>query len=203
MLASVRIKDFALIADLTMEFGENLNALTGETGAGKSIIVEAIGLLVGERAATASIRGGAGSAYVEGMFEFADAAGLGEALAELGIESEDGALIVSREITPSRSIARLNGRAVPLRALQQVTAALVDIQGQSEQLSLFQPARQLFFLDAFAGIIASWSARSRRCAGRRGIGPARSTYCSTRWRRSRRRGWNRARRMRCGRNGVS
>jgi DNA repair protein RecN (Recombination protein N) len=153
VLASVRIKDFALIADLTMEFGENLNALTGETGAGKSIIVEAIGLLVGERAATASIRGGAGSAYVEGIFEFADAGGLGEALADLGIESEEGALIVSREITPSRSIARLNGQAVPLRALQQVTAALVDIQGQSEQLSLFQPARQLYFLDAFAGLL--------------------------------------------------
>ena len=153
MLASVRIKDFALIADLTMEFGENLNALTGESGAGKSIIVEAIGLLVGERAATASIRGGAGSAYVEGIFEFADADGLGEALADLGIASEEGALIVSREITPSRSIARLNGRAVPLRALQRVTAALVDIQGQSEQLSLFQPARQLYFLDAFAGLL--------------------------------------------------
>ena len=153
MLSSVRIRDFALIADLTIEFGPNLSALTGESGAGKSIIVDAIGLLVGDRAATASIRGGSNSAYVEGIFEFADAAELSETLAEFGIEVDDGTLIVSREISASRSIARLNGRAVPLRALQLVTRALVDIQGQSEQLSLFQPARQLYFLDAFAGLL--------------------------------------------------
>ena len=153
MLTSVRIKDFALIGDLTLEFGPSLNALTGETGAGKSIIVEAISLLVGERATTASIRSGSKSAYIEGIFTLAAEPGIAEALSEAGIEMEDDTLIVSREVTPTRSVVRLNGRAVPLRILQSVTPGLIDIQGQSEQLSLSQPARQIRFVDAYGGLL--------------------------------------------------
>ena len=153
MLSSVRIKDFALIGDLTLEFGPHLNALTGETGAGKSIIVDAIGLLVGERAATGSIRSGSKSAYIEGIFTLEVEPGIAEALAEAGIELEDDTLIVSREVTPTRSVVRLNGRAVPLRTLQKITPGLIDIQGQSEQQSLSQPARQLHFVDAYGGLL--------------------------------------------------
>ena len=153
MLSSVRIKDFALIGDLTLEFGPHLNALTGETGAGKSIIVDAIGLLMGERAATGSIRSGSKSAYIEGIFTLEIEPGIAEALAESGIELEDDTLIVSREVTPTRSVVRLNGRAVPLRTLQKITPGLIDIQGQSEQQSLSQPARQLHFVDAYGGLL--------------------------------------------------
>jgi DNA repair protein RecN (Recombination protein N) len=153
VLSSVRIKDFALIGDLTLEFGPHLNALTGETGAGKSIIVEAIGLLVGERAATGSIRSGSQSAYIEGIFTLEIEPGIAEALAEAGIELEGDTLIVSREVTPTRSVVRLNGRAVPLRTLQKITPGLIDIQGQSEQQSLSQPARQLHFVDAYGGLL--------------------------------------------------
>ena len=136
-----------------MEFGPHLNALTGETGAGKSIIVDAIGLLVGERAATGSIRSGSKSAYIEGIFTLADEPGVVEGLAEAGIEVEDNTLIVSREVTPTRSVVRLNGRAVPLRILQNITPGLIDIQGQSEQLSLSQPIRQMHFVDAYGGLL--------------------------------------------------
>ncbi len=162
MLSSVRIKNFALIGDLTLEFGPHLNALTGETGAGKSIIVDAIGLLVGERAATGSIRSGSKSAYIEGIFTLEVEPGIEEALGEAGIELEDDTLIVSREVTPTRSVVRLNGRAVPLRTLQNITPGLIGIQGQSEQQSLSQPVRQLHFVDAYGGLLERAAELRRR-----------------------------------------
>lgn len=166
MLLSVKIRDFALINELTLDFGRGLNVLTGETGAGKSIIIDAIALLLGERATAEAIRTGAEAAYVEGIFEVGDKGPARKALEEAGIDAEDGQVIVSREVTPSRSVARINGRAAPLRALGELGATLVDIHGQSEQLSLLRPSRQLEFLDDFAGL-APLRAQVGRLTGER------------------------------------
>lgn len=153
MLTRVRIKDFALIADLTLEFGPNLNALTGETGAGKSIIIDAIGLLAGNRAVTGNIRDGAKSAYIEGLFDLQNKPNVIEGLIESGIEIEDDSLIVTREVTPTRSVVRLNSRAVPLKLLQTMMTGLIDIQGQSEQLLLIRSAQQMYLLDAYGNLL--------------------------------------------------
>lgn len=153
MLTRVRIKDFALIADLTLEFGPNLNALTGETGAGKSIIIDAIGLLAGNRAVTGNIRDGAKSAYIEGLFDLQNKPTVIQGLIESGIEIEDDSLIVTREVTPTRSVVRLNSRAVPLKLLQTTMTGLIDIQGQSEQLLLIRSTQQMYLLDAYGNLL--------------------------------------------------
>ena len=150
MLANLHIRDFALIEEVTLEFGPRFNVVTGETGAGKSIIIDAISLLLGARASPEFIRKGADSFYIEGIFTLDDSPTAQPVLAQLGLETDEGQAIISREQTRSRSTARIDGKAVPLRNLQSLGPALVDIHGQSEQLSLLRPARQLELLDEFA-----------------------------------------------------
>ena len=155
MLERLEIQDFALIDEVRVEFGAGFNVLTGETGAGKSIIIDAIGALLGNRVGAAEVRSGARAARVEGAFTLpAIIPELEEALQEIGIPLDSGRrLLLSREIAASgRTTARMQGRALPVGALRQVAGLLVDIHGQGENLSLLRPKVQLDFLDRFAGL---------------------------------------------------
>ncbi len=154
MLLELRIRDFAIIDRLDLEFSPGLTLLTGETGAGKSIIIDALALVLGDRADPAMVRAGAAQAAVEAVFDLGGAPpGLIRQLADLGFEAEDGLLVLRREVQAGgRSLGRLNGRTVPASVLQQVGRRLVDIHGQTENLSLLRPAEQLDLLDRYAGL---------------------------------------------------
>ena len=155
MLERLEIQDFALIDAVQVEFGAGFTVLTGETGAGKSILIDAIGALLGNRVGAADVRSGASAARVAGTFALgAVRPALAEALDEIGIAPDsDGRLVLSREIAASgRTTARIQGRALSVGALQQVAGLLVDIHGQGENLSLLRSPLQLQFLDRFAGL---------------------------------------------------
>ncbi len=164
MLLELTIQNLAIIRDLRVCFGPGLNALTGETGAGKSIIIDALGAVLGARASAELVRTGARNASVEAVFDITgslERAGLRTLLDEAGIEPEDGLLILARDISASgRSIARINGRAVPASTLARIGEQLVDIHGQSDHLSLLRPARHLELLDRFAGTVPEREALS-------------------------------------------
>ncbi|CAN5622208.1 DNA repair protein RecN [soil metagenome] len=155
MLVELTIRNFAVITETRIEFGRGLNALTGETGAGKSIVLDALGAVLGERTSPQVIRAGADRAYVEAIFEISDSATeieLVPLLNDIGIGVEPGdPLILSRDIAPKRSTARINSRAVTAGDLTSVGELLVDIHGQSDHLSLLRPSAQLDMLDSFAG----------------------------------------------------
>jgi len=202
MLVELSITNFALMDALRLRLGPNLNVFTGETGAGKSILLDAVSALVGERTGADVVRAGAERAVVEGVFDVTgllahpeampeqeisnsensgeDTAADGDAsattlaglLAELGIEPEDGLLILSREIARSgRGLARANGRTLPLSALQRIATYLVDIHGQSAHLALLRPEQHVYYLDRYggteelrdtvAGVVAQWRAARR------------------------------------------
>ncbi len=155
MLEHLEIHDFALIDEVRVDFGAGFNVLTGETGAGKSIIIDAIGALLGNRVGAAEVRSGARTARVAGTFVLdAVRPALAEALDEIGANlDEENRLRLGREIAASgRTTARIQGRAVPVGALQQVAGLMVDIHGQGENLSLLRSRLQLDFLDRFAGL---------------------------------------------------
>ena len=151
MLTELRIQDFAVIDRLAVRLGPGLNALTGETGAGKSIIVGALSLILGERASSDVVRTGAQRAIVEAVF---DVTGMDEVLRLLndhGIEPEDGLLIVRREIgAGGRGRVWVNGAASTVSLLAEMGAGLVDLHGQHEHQSLLRPAQQRALLDAYA-----------------------------------------------------
>jgi DNA repair protein RecN (Recombination protein N) len=152
MLAEIRIRDFAVIDRLAVRLGPGLNVLTGETGAGKSIIVGALSLLLGERASADVIRSGAQRAEVEGVFDVVRNTGVHEILARHGLEPEDGLLILRREVAVGgRGRAWINGAAATVALLGELGAQLVDLHGQHEHQSLLQPRRQRTLLDAYAG----------------------------------------------------
>ncbi|MBI4300970.1 MAG: DNA repair protein RecN [Chloroflexi bacterium] len=159
MLSELHITDFAIIDRLSLPFSPAFNVITGETGAGKSIIVDALAALLGGRADGDLVRTGRDSARVEGVFllqpsEAALVTSLTELLETLAIEAEDGALILSREINRSgRGAARINGRPVVLSALREVGEHLVDIHGQGEHLSLLKQSRHIDYLDSYAGLL--------------------------------------------------
>jgi len=154
MLLELEIRDFAIIDDLRIQFGAGVNALTGETGAGKSIIIDALGAVLGERVSADMVRAGARTAYVDARFLLDDLSAsqtLRSLLDEHGVAYEDGEVILSREIQAGgRSSARINGRSATAALLGQIGALLVDIHGQSDHLSLLRPASQLAILDRFA-----------------------------------------------------
>lgn len=158
LLVELSITNYAVIDRLTVGLGPGFNVLTGETGAGKSIILDALGLLLGDRADAGAVRAGAEQAYVEGIFEVGpEAAAALSALLELDV-ARDG-LIVSREVNASgRSVCRINGRACPQRRLAEAGTLLVDVHGQSEHLSLLRPAEHIHLLDRFAGLNEARSA---------------------------------------------
>lgn len=155
MLAELAIRDFAIIDQLRIPFDGGLNALTGETGAGKSIIIDALGAVLGERVGAEVVRTGARNARVEAVFHVDSALpfGLQAVCANVGVDAEDGTLILSRDIAQSgRSTARVNGATVTMSVLGQVGALLIDIHGQSEHLKLLKTTEQLAALDSFAGV---------------------------------------------------
>ncbi|HXY69229.1 MAG TPA: DNA repair protein RecN [Gemmatimonadales bacterium] len=151
MLTELRVRDVAVIADARVELGTSLNVLTGETGAGKSLLVDALALLLGERATADMVRTGAPRASVEGAFDVAGRADLAAALGEHGVEAEDGRLVLKREVqTTGRSRAWVNGSPVTVAVLAEVGRRLVDLHGQHETQSLLRPDAQRDILDAFA-----------------------------------------------------
>src|SRR5688500_3891636 len=136
MLTELRIKNFAIIESLTLPLGPGFNVLTGETGAGKSIIVGALGLLLGERGTADVVRTGADKATVEGVFEIGERSELAKRLDERGIETEDRLVVLKREVTSSgRTRAWVNGSTVTAGALAEIGRALIDLHGQHEAQS--------------------------------------------------------------------
>jgi len=157
MLSELVIENFAIIDRLLLRLDPGFTVLTGETGAGKSIIIDALQSALGARVPTDVVRGDARFAAVEAIFERGEADGDDAArttLEEYGIE-EEGCLILRREIGANgRSTARVNGRAVPLSVLTTIGSAMVDIHGQSDHLSILRRDRQLEVLDRFGGLLS-------------------------------------------------
>ena len=150
MLRELRIRDVAIIDDLTLHFGDGLNVITGETGAGKSILLRALGLLCGERAAADLIRGNAEEAVVEGIFDFTVGGDLVEALA---LDPDDETIIVRRHVSRSgKSRSYVNGAAATATMLRGLGTHLVHIYGQHEQALLLRANSHLDYLDDFADI---------------------------------------------------
>jgi len=150
MLAELRVRDLATIADVTLQLGSGLNVLTGETGAGKSMLIDALSLLLGERAAGGSVRPGAKKTVVEGAFEGIEARTRGS-IEDLGLDVEDGRVVVRREVSAEgRSRAWVNGSPTTAAVLGQLGTLLVDLHGQHETQSLLHAEAQRDILDAFA-----------------------------------------------------
>ncbi len=156
MLAELNVTNFAIIEKLHIPFTPGFNVLTGETGAGKSIIIDAVSTLVGERAESTVIRSGTDQARIEGIFLLKGDLQriIAPLLQEYGLEGEDEeVLILSREINrDGRNVCRVNGRAVTLRILRRIGQELIDIHGQTEHLSLKRVRQHVDFLDRFAGL---------------------------------------------------
>lgn len=150
MLLEMNIENFAIITKLHLDFHSGMTALTGETGAGKSIIIDAMDLLAGGRGSTDYIRQGCQKCVLEGLFELPKQSELLQILNELGIESTDELLIIQREISISaKNICRVNGRLVNLTNLKRIGSFLVDIQGQNEHQDLLQSVKHLQLVDSF------------------------------------------------------
>ena len=153
MLIELRIENFAIIQELSLHFREGLITFTGETGAGKSIIIDAIEALVGGRADLTLIRTGSDRALVEAVFKIADPIRqpLFAILEREELMEDSDEIQLSRELRKEgRSIARVNGRSVNLALLKEIGALLIDIHGQSEHLSLFNVRQHLSLLDRYA-----------------------------------------------------
>ncbi len=152
MLRYLEIREFALIDQLNIEFQEGLNLLTGETGSGKSIIVDALSLLLGVKGYSEMIRSGAEKASVTGLFDIDANERLRSRFESAGIQAHPDEIIIKRELAHSaKGKAFINGQLVPVGFLKEIAEILVDIHGQNEQQTLMHPDSQLDFLDAFAG----------------------------------------------------
>ncbi|HKS04740.1 MAG TPA: DNA repair protein RecN [Gemmatimonadaceae bacterium] len=151
MLSELRIRDFAIIDSLVLPFAPGFNVLSGETGAGKSIIVGALSVLVGERASTDLIRSGATKATVEGVFAIDGRPELREFFDARGVDVDDATVVLKREISTTRTRAWANGTSVTASVLAELGRALVNIHGQHEAQSLMSGDAQRRILDAFAG----------------------------------------------------
>lgn len=151
MLRSLRVSNFALIEELEVEFGEGLNILTGETGAGKSILLGSIQTALGAKASKDLIRNGAESAYVEIVFDCCGEAVKAE-LERQELSEEDGSITISRKLTAAgKSVSRINGETVNAAAVKAVAALLLEIHGQQEHHSLLNKEKHLDLLDRYAG----------------------------------------------------
>lgn len=153
VLSELHIKDYVLIEERTISFGEGLNVITGETGAGKSLIMDCINLALGGKASLDMVRSGCNSAFIEAIFEGTHGTDLIGVLDEVGISpSDDGILILSREISVNgRNRCRINGQTVTCNVLSQVGECLVNIYGQHEHQVLARPSSHLSILDGFGG----------------------------------------------------
>jgi DNA repair protein RecN (Recombination protein N) len=153
VLTELRVRDLAVIADVTLPLAPGLNVLTGETGAGKSMLVDALALLLGERASSDVVRPGAERTVIEGAFEFTSSAlhRLSPSFTALGVELDDGRLVLKRDISAEgRSRAWVNGSPSTVSVLAQLGALLVDLHGQHETQSLLRADAQRDMLDAYA-----------------------------------------------------
>jgi DNA repair protein RecN (Recombination protein N) len=167
MLTELKIRNYAVIDDVHVELGPGLNVLSGETGAGKSIIVGALSLLLGERAAADVIRVGEERAIVEGVFDLPDDPRLRSRCDELGIDLSDDCLILRRELQrEGRNRAWVNGSPATAAVIGELGGALVDLHGQHEHQALLRPAPQRRIVDSFAGagtvaaeVSSAWEAR--------------------------------------------
>ena len=149
MLLEISIKNFAIIQSISLNFEEGMTVLTGETGAGKSIIIDAMNMMLGARATTDVIRHGAPKAEIEGLFSLENSRVLQEIFDEQGLELSDE-IIIRREILQNgRSISRVNGQMVNLSVLKAIGQQLVDIHGQHDQEELMRPHRHIQMLDEF------------------------------------------------------
>ena len=154
MLLELRVKNLGIIDRISWTLGHGLNVITGETGAGKSLVIDAVETLLGGRVNDDNIRSGADTAEIEGIFSLPrgnDLSALRAFLAEKGLEAENDTLILHCEIRrPGHSLVRANGRTVPRGTLRQLERYLLDIHGQSEHLSLLDRKSHLDILDAYA-----------------------------------------------------
>ena len=162
MLTELRVRDFAIIDSLNVEFTNGFNVLTGETGAGKSIIVDSIALLLGDHAEAGMVRAGTERALIEGAFTLEEGMRheVETHLAEQGLESDEpGQLLLGREVRANgRTLCRVNGRAVGQNVLRDLGELLVDVHGQSEHLSLLRVKEQVNLLDRYGNL---WDLRGR------------------------------------------
>ena len=149
MLISLHVKNFAIINEVEVYFKNHLNILTGETGAGKSIIIDSINCALGAKVSKGIIRSGADYALVELVFETKDLA-VHEAMNNIDIPMEDNQIIISRKIMPSRSIYKLNGENVTGSIIASIAELLIDIHGQHEHQSLLRKSKHLEIVDRFA-----------------------------------------------------
>ena len=149
MITSLHIENIAVVKRLDIELSDGFTALTGETGAGKSIIIDSLNLLLGSRADKELIRSGEGKALVSAMFCDVDKE-CRELLSELGIECEDDGVLLSRTVTQSSSSARINGRAVTLSMLREVSSKLFGIHGQNDNQQLLDPQNHIRLVDSYA-----------------------------------------------------
>ena len=155
MLRRLHVKNFALIEDVEIEFGAGFNVITGETGAGKSVLLGSLGLILGERGDTDMIRDGATKCTVEACFEFPEGHPAVSRLQETGVEVEDGELILRRELSMTgRSRCFVNGLSATVATLRATGNLLVDMHGQHEHQSLLNVESHLVFLDGFGGLEA-------------------------------------------------
>lgn len=152
MLVEMTIENFAIIESLTLSFHEGMTTLTGETGAGKSIIIDALGLLAGSRASVDVIRQGADRCHLEGVFDWPKNPQFFALMQELLVNQEEDYLVVQRDIALNgKSICRVNGHVMTLANLKRIGRFLVDIQGQNEHQSLLQADQHQRLLDEFGG----------------------------------------------------
>jgi len=155
LLLELRVKDFGIIEDISWNLSDGLNVITGETGAGKSLVIDAVEALLSGKIEEESIRYGSDGTFIEGLFELPDKQDSPDSLKSLldenGLYSDDGMLVISCELKrQGRSVVRINRRAVPRSLLSQVGSYLIDIHGQSDHLSLLNTDYHIDFLDAFA-----------------------------------------------------
>lgn len=153
MLSELSIRNFAIIEQLEVSFDEGLTVLTGETGAGKSIIIDAVQLLVGGRGSQEFIRHGANKAELEGMFIIEEENHpIFEKLNDFGIDVEDGNIILRRDINSNgKTSCRVNGKLVTIASLREIGSQIIDIHGQHDNQELMQERRHIHLLDQFAG----------------------------------------------------
>lgn len=153
MLKLLSITNFAVVSEATIELDEGLNLLTGETGSGKSIFVDALGLLLGARASAEIVRGGESAAFIQGIFDTEGNRALERIASEAGIDIGDGEIIVRREITDrARSRTYVNDQLVTLALLKDFRPYLADIHGQGDQQTLLYPEAHVDLLDEFGGL---------------------------------------------------
>ena len=151
MLVELRLKNFAIIDEISINFGANLNIITGETGTGKSLIVDAINVILGDKFTADHVKSGDRQTSVEALFEVPDDCGIGEKLERFGIGDPDGELVVKRVFNPGgKNRVYINGSMATLGTLSEVTDGLVNMFGQHEHQSLLKKSNYLSYLDAFS-----------------------------------------------------